>query len=167
MLGDIIPNTVLSRVFLIFYVLFGIPIFGFAMAILGEQCALFVISLHKMEVHVMKWIRTKCTCRRKKQKTVHVMKSEASTESSSSKGTVEDDPDDFPLLMSTLICIAWIVGVTVFYALIEDWPFFDSFYFLFQSFLTIGFGGIFVILCKHFQATSLRRRRWRDWPVCP
>lgn len=47
---------------------------------------------------------------------------------------------DIPILFGVVITAAWIFGQTLFFSYMEDWPVFESLYFVFISLTTVGLG---------------------------
>lgn len=50
------------------------------------------------------------------------------------------DAKEFPLPIAIVMCVLWVLVIAAFYATTEGWGYGFSFYFLFQSFATIGLG---------------------------
>ncbi|RXM95711.1 Potassium channel subfamily K member 10 [Acipenser ruthenus] len=110
--GNIAPSTEGGKIFCIFYALFGIPLFGFLLAGIGDQLGtIFVKSIARVE----KVFRKKQITQTK----IRVIST---------------------IMFILLGCIVFVTIPAVIFQSIEEWETLDSLYFVVITLTTVGFG---------------------------
>lgn len=137
--GHIAPSTDLGRGMTIVYALIGIPIFLLLLTESGQLLArvlnyiwAYVHRLYLKTTSGLTWWH-KCCKRQISEDCEHPV--------IQSFDDHKDDRLDLPLSVALIVLITYmIVGAHVYNLWEEEWTFFESFYFVFISMSTIGFG---------------------------
>uniref|UniRef100_A0A8C7Y3Q6 Potassium channel, subfamily K, member 10b n=1 Tax=Oryzias sinensis TaxID=183150 RepID=A0A8C7Y3Q6_9TELE len=112
--GNIAPSTQGGKIFCIFYAIFGIPLFGFLLAGIGDQLGtIFVKSILKVE-------------KRFRQKHKQISQTKIRVTSA--------------ILFILAGCIVFVTIPAVIFKYIEDWSTLDAIYFVVITLTTVGIG---------------------------
>ncbi|VDN06097.1 unnamed protein product [Thelazia callipaeda] len=139
--GNNVPDSVLARIFLIFYISFGIPLFLITLADLAKFCTEFINRLYA------ELLKYKFAMSRKFQNTCEVPVNNIIIAGG------EDEVAEFlwthlenthfvevPFTVVYFLLVLYIIIASYLISQIEGWSICDGFYFVVISVLTIGFG---------------------------
>ncbi|XP_014242333.1 TWiK family of potassium channels protein 18-like isoform X2 [Cimex lectularius] len=130
--GHIVPITTAGRALTIAYAIIGVPLF---LTLLADFGKMFTRMIKLMWVYVRRLYYTGSPRKFPKMK-----QDEGSPDVASSTGYTIDDEFNLPITIALIVFLAYLfIGAIIFY-LWEEWSFFESFYFVFISMATIGFG---------------------------
>lgn len=134
--GHLSPSTDSGRAVTMVYALLGIPIF---LAVLADYGKLLTRILKLCMAHVYRMYRHCTTCTRVRPAGSETG-SRAPRAPEDSAVVVVDDEFNLPISLALSILAFYLLIGSALFALTEDWSYFESFYFVFISMTTIGFG---------------------------
>ncbi|XP_046330339.1 TWiK family of potassium channels protein 18-like isoform X3 [Haliotis rufescens] len=159
--GHIAPSTDLGRMMTMVYAAIGIPLALVCLADLGKH---FTLGLKLMWA----FSRRYCNCRKKMRNARRGKYTPDDVEdgNSSTKAAIKpgdrvyygykiDDEFNIPISFAIGILVLYIFLGAIMYALWEKWSFLESFYFVFISISTIGFGDVLPAHPKFFLLSSV------------
>ena len=166
--GSIAPVTDLGRGICMLYAGLGIPL---ALLVLAEVGKRFTVALKFLWAYVRRYYHTGnwrkikrpfskkyvVTADEVTDKTQDGSKSESDSKGSSHMvyGYEVDENFNLPISVAIVILIIYILFGALMYSIWEDWTFLESFYFVFISISTIGFGDVVPEHPKFFILSSI------------
>lgn len=131
--GTITVSSTAGRAATVIYTIIGAPLFFAFLNDMGQWFQrLFLIVYVKLRRLMKRTSLYKNIYRRKSSSAIDVL-------------NYEDSPSKTGLIFTSAVIflILYFLMVSTMFTLIEDWNFFNSFYFVFQSISLIGFGDVF------------------------
>lgn len=117
--GNMAPKTTLGKTITMLYAIAGIPLVLYTLTIIGKYFCVFIWNGYLFVRRLcFGWKRTK-------------------------KRT---DITDFPIWLAILFTSGWILTCAALFCVLEEWDYFTSIYFFFQSLTTIGFGNVLSLI---------------------
>nr|CAD2189213.1 unnamed protein product [Meloidogyne enterolobii] len=157
------PSSLGQRIFCIFYLIFGIPLYLVTLADLAKFCTEGINRLYtecvKFRYYLLGWYRhrkrrihansgieyiavgTRGRRRLSSRKlSGQLVRNEEEMAEFLWKNLEKTHFVEVPFFLVYILLLAYIIGSAQFVAYLEDWTFFDSLYFIMMSVMTIGFG---------------------------
>lgn len=131
--GDLVPRTTASRIIVVFYATFGIVVLGWAITA-GTQ-SIFDGFKHGVEARRQRIARRRASMRKNKEPVhgIRKLRLQASRE--------EADELIYKINAAFWTFISfWLIGAMIFQFTEPSWTYFDSMYFCFIAFSSIGYG---------------------------
>uniref|UniRef100_A0A915NPI0 Potassium channel domain-containing protein n=1 Tax=Meloidogyne floridensis TaxID=298350 RepID=A0A915NPI0_9BILA len=159
------PSSLGQRIFCIFYLIFGIPLYLVTLADLAKFCTEGINRLYtecvKFRYYLLGWYRhrkrrihansgieyiavgTRGRRRLSSRKlSGQLVRNEEEMAEFLWKNLEKTHFVEVPFFLVYILLLAYIIGSAQFVAYLEDWAFFDSLYFIMMSVMTIGFGDL-------------------------
>lgn len=114
--GNMAPKSKLGQTITMLYAIFGIPLVLYTLSIIGKTFCVFIWDGYS-------FVRRLCFGWKKNKNN-------------------KTDIADFPIWLAILFTVGWILTCAALFCAWENWDYFTSIYFFFQSLTTIGFGMI-------------------------
>ena len=147
--GNIFCRTDAGRALTMLFAVFGVPL---VLAILNDAGKLLALGANRA------WKRICCLIPWRKSNELQkdmltesvTVQIDSNDESENDDTLLQENSEAIPLTLAIIMCVGWMISVAAFFLLWEQqWNYFESFYFTFISFATIGLGEHthFITLC--------------------
>ncbi|VDN51999.1 unnamed protein product [Dracunculus medinensis] len=149
--GTNTPDSVAGRIFIIFYILIGIPLYLITLADLAKFCTEFLVrsytELLKQKFNFFLKYRRWRTDHRRRQSIIEILDiiiAGGEDEIAEFLWTHLENAQfvELPFMLVYVLLLIYAIIASLIISKIEGWNIYDGFYFLMMSILTVGFGDL-------------------------